>query len=284
MKIKKIRTYRIISQITVFILLNLGLVIGFYGFPVPVFYCHASPFASTICPIGAIEYAVIVAPILLVYIFGVLTLFSIIFGRAMCGWACPIGALQDIFSIKSKFKTIKFLDDHHFRLFKYIILVLIPIGSYILKDKIFTDIGPVGGLTATIPTLLIMPQGLEPIEPFFIIKMILTVAFLILILFVMKGWCKYFCPLGAYFALHNSFSLITIKYTKTKCLDCPIPLCAKACPMNLDPRKDIDSGECIRCGRCVDACITDALQYGIRFIPTIESNTITKTGKNHDME
>jgi len=270
LKKRNIRTYRILTQILVLIGLNIGLVVGFYGFPVPVFFCHASPSATALCPIGAIEYAVIVAPMILVYIFGVLTLFGIIFGRAMCGWACPMGALQDLLSLKTKYKTIFRMDKYKLRWMKYIILLLIPILSFIFKDKVFTDICPIGGLTATVPTLLINPYGFQPIQPFFTIKMILTVLFMILIILVTRGWCKYFCPLGAYFAAFNRVSLVTIKYEGGKCINCPVPLCAAACPMNLDPRKDIDSGECIRCGRCVDACPTSALYYALRVSPFIE--------------
>ena len=272
LKKRNIRRYRILTQVLVFIALNMGLVVGFYGIPAPVFYCHASPFATMIAPIGAIEYAVIVAPMILVYIFGVLTLFGIIFGRAMCGWACPIGALQDLLSLKAKFKSTPKMDKYKLRWIKYLILLLIPIISFIFKEKALTDICPIGGLTATIPTLLINPYGFQPIQPFFTIKMILTVLFMVLIILVTRGWCKYFCPLGAYFAAFNRDSLITIKYEGGKCIDCPVPLCAAACPMNLDPRKEIDSGECIRCGRCVDACPTNALHYSLRYSPIVVHN------------
>ena len=259
----KIRTYRITTQFLIFVALNMGLVIGFYGFPAPTFYCHGCPFASTLCPIGAIQYAVIVSPILLVYIFGVLTLFGGIFGRGTCGWACPIGSLQDLVGLKVKYKKSEKLDKIKFRWFKYVVLILLIVLSYIFMDKVFCDICPVGGLTATIPTFLLMPT-LTPVEPFFMIKMILTVLFLILIILISREWCKYFCPLGAYFSIFNKISLLTIKYNGNKCLSCAVPLCKESCPMNIDPTKDIDSVECIRCGRCVEACPANALKFTIR--------------------
>ena len=259
----KLRTYRITTQILVFIALNLGLIIGFYGFPAPAFYCHGCPFATALCPIGAIQYAVIVAPILLVYIFGVLTLFGGLFGRIPCGWACPIGALQDLTGLKVKYKTSRRLDKIKFRWFKYAVLVLLIIFAYLLSDKVFCDICPIGGLTASLPTIILVP-GLAPVEPFFIIKMVITGLFLLLIILISRGWCKYFCPLGAYFSLFNRVSLVTIKYEENKCINCPVPLCQKNCPMNIDPRNEIDSVECIRCGRCVEACPTNALKFGIR--------------------
>ncbi len=261
---RKIRTYRITVQFLVFVALNMGLVIGFYGFPPPTFYCHGCPFASTLCPLGAIQYAVIVAPLLLVYILGVLTLFASIFGRAPCGWACPIGALQDLAGLKTKYKRSAFMDRAKMRWFKYAVLVSIFLLPIIFHDKVFCDICPIGGLTATVPTLILMP-GLAPMEPFFMVKMILTVLFLVLIILVTRGWCKYFCPLGAYLSVFNKVSLVTIKFDGSKCLNCTISLCKASCPMNIDPMKDIDSVECIRCGRCVYACPSGALKFGIRY-------------------
>ncbi|MBR1647789.1 MAG: 4Fe-4S binding protein, partial [Selenomonadaceae bacterium] len=32
------------------------------------------------------------------------------------------------------------------------------------------------------------------------------------------------------------------------------------CPLNLDPTKEFDSAECVRCGRCVENCPSKALQ------------------------
>ena len=46
------------------------------------------------------------------------------------------------------------------------------------------------------------------------------------------------------------------------CVNCG--LCARTCKMNVDPHKNPNSCECIRCRECVDACPKHALSMGIR--------------------
>ncbi len=256
----KLRTYRITMQFLIFVSLNLGLIISFHGFPLPVFYCHACPFATALCPLGAMEYAVIVSPILILYIFGVLSLFGGTFGRATCGWACPIGALQDLIGKKAKYRDVKKL--RPFRYVKYILLILTLILSYLLSEKVFCDYCPIGFLTGTIPTLIIMPGFVEPLEPFFIIKIILTFGFFILVLSIVRGWCKYICPIGAQLSLFNKISLVKITYDESKCSFCY--MCRRVCPMGIDPMRESDSPECIRCGRCVEICPQKALKFELR--------------------
>ncbi|MGC8912918.1 MAG: 4Fe-4S binding protein [Thermoplasmata archaeon] len=254
----KIRTYRITLQFLIFVTLNLGLLIGFYGIPFPFFYCHACPAATGLCPIGAEQYAVIVDPFLLLYILSFLFLIAVLFGRATCGWGCPVGTLQDLFALKSRHRDLK---DRFARFGKFIVLVLTIVLSFVFSTKVFTDICPIGFLTGTIPTLLLIPGYVEPMSPYFYIKFALTVIFFVMIYFVARSWCRYICPLGAQFSIFNKISVVKIAKT-VKCVECKA--CALSCPMGLAPWKDTDSIECIRCGRCVEACKRDGLNFSIR--------------------
>ncbi|MEE0525907.1 MAG: 4Fe-4S binding protein, partial [Faecalibacterium prausnitzii] len=49
--------------------------------------------------------------------------------------------------------------------------------------------------------------------------------------------------------------------------------CAKACKMDVDITKTPNHAECIRCGMCMKACPTDAIQY--KFGLGDQSNTET---------
>ncbi|MEM4293402.1 MAG: 4Fe-4S binding protein [Thermoplasmata archaeon] len=256
----KLRTYRITLQFLVFVTLNLGLVIGFYGIPLPFFYCHACPAAVGLCPVGAEQYGVIVNPFLLLYFLGTIFLIALIFGRATCGWGCPVGALQDLFGLKSRYRELK---DGGARYAKFGILAFTLLFSYIFMEKVFTDICPVGFLTATLPTLILIPGYVEPMSPFFEVKVFLTLLLFLLIYFVARGWCRYICPLGAQLSLFNRISITYIKLNKERCVDCGA--CKKHCPMGIDPRKHTDSFECIRCGRCIEACNKKALGYALRW-------------------
>lgn len=256
----RLRTYRITLQFLIFVALNLGLLIGFFPIPVPFFYCHACPSAIGLCPIGAEQYAVIVNPFLFLYLLAAIFFVAAIFGRATCGWGCPVGALQDLFALKSRHRIVK---DRIPRYGKFLVLILTLILSYVFMEKVFTDICPVGFLTATIPTLILIPGYVEPLQPFLAIKIGLTAILFILIYFVARGWCRYICPLGAQLALFNRISVLSIKKHKEKCIDCGV--CTKHCPMGIDPRKETDSLECIRCGRCVEACARKALSFELRW-------------------
>ena len=80
-------------------------------------------------------------------------------------------------------------------------------------------------------------------------------------IFIYRPFCKYICPLGAFYALFQKISLIRMRVDENKCVDCGI--CAKTCKMNVNPRKTPNSNECIRCRECVNACPMHALSMNI---------------------
>ena len=93
----KLQLKRLYFQIILFFTANLGAVGLKTGFCYPFFYCQACPAATSACPLRALENSVykqsfewrfLVYPLLIIGFFGITT------GRAICGWACPIGLLQ----------------------------------------------------------------------------------------------------------------------------------------------------------------------------------------------
>ena len=77
-----------------------------------------------------------------------------------------------------------------------------------------------------------------------------------------RPFCKWLCPLGAFYALFNRVSLFQMKVDKNKCVSCG--KCARACKMDVDVTKTPNHTECIRCGMCIRACPTKAVcfRYG----------------------
>ncbi|MBU4189660.1 MAG: 4Fe-4S binding protein, partial [Candidatus Thermoplasmatota archaeon] len=176
----KISDYRLISQTVFFVLSNLGF-IGITGLIYPFFYCYACPLADAACPIGILEHAVLGDYLLFVYLLGFIGVIGVIFGRFFCGWACPIGFLQDIFGFLFRNKKIKGLKvkpetEHKLRYTKYFVLIGTIIGTYITGQLAFTLICPIGGLTATMPTLALYP-GKYVFGRFFLAKMLGVVLF-----------------------------------------------------------------------------------------------------------
>ena len=74
-----------------------------------------------------------------------------------------------------------------------------------------------------------------------------------------RPFCKWLCPLGAFYALLNRVSLFQMQVDTHKCVSCGA--CAKACKMDVDITKNPNHAECIRCGMCMKACPTDAICY-----------------------
>jgi len=93
----KFQIKRIIAQISFLITANLGALGIKTGFCYPFFYCQACPAADAACPIRAIEKSVFQGSFawkLFLYPFAILGTVGVVSGRAVCGWACPIGLLQ----------------------------------------------------------------------------------------------------------------------------------------------------------------------------------------------
>lgn len=266
----KLQIKRSISQIIFAISANLGAFGLKTGFCYPFFYCNACPAATSACPIRAIEIGVSKAdwnwkffffPILAIGSIG------IIFGRAVCGWVCPIGSLQRVTGrfarrLKKRFPVISKLGQHkverYLRYIKYFDLIGLAIIIPIFISFMFTDICPVGFLVGTVPISALSPGEYIPNE-FFYTALVVFVLFIILIFVVERGWCKYFCPVGAMFAPFNKISIYHVDVNKQKCTACNI--CSDVCPMGIDiPNMHRDS-ECILCGKCVEKCSKGYIKF-----------------------
>ena len=266
----RLQIKRLISQMFFLLLANLGALRIKTGFCYPFFYCHGCPAASAGCPLGTIEHAVYRGKIgwmLLLYPLLFIATIGMVFGRAICGWACPIGLLQRATYPISQRRSIKKLSQkispvllRYARFIKYLNLVLLVFLTTYFIGFMFTNICPVGFLTGTIPILALNYGQFVP-NQFFYVALIIFILFIILILLSGRGWCKYFCPLGALLAPFNKISLLHIEIETDKCLHCN--LCSDACPMGIDVPNMNRSPECILCGRCIDVCPQNIIHFKV---------------------
>ena len=118
---------------------------------------------------------------------------------------------------------------------------------------------PAGTLEGGVPLVLLNLGGLHlEIGTLFFWKLAVLLLILAACLFIYRPFCKYLCPLGAFYGLLNRVSLYRMRPESEKCVSCGA--CTKSCPMQVDPAKTPNSAECIRCGACVRACPTGALR------------------------
>ena len=270
----KFQIKRLISQILIFFSANLGALNFRTGFCYPFFYCNSCPSATSACPLRALEQSVYQMSFkwrLLVYPLLILGFFGTTSGRAICGWACPIGLLQrgtgKIARYFKKYNSIKKLGqlkiEQYFRYIKYLNLIFLVFFTTAFFGFMFTEICPIGILTGTIPTLILYP-GKFVLNPFFWIAFIIFIKFIILIFTIERGWCRYFCPVGAILAPFNKISILHVSLEKKEifdkeCLHCNA--CSNICPMGIDVINMKRDPECILCGKCINICPKNLIKF-----------------------
>lgn len=238
---------------------------------VPGLNCYSCPAASGACPIGSFQAVVGSSKFgFSYYITGFLILLGVLLGRFICGFLCPFGWLQELLhKIPSKKLSTKKLKPLTY--LKYIILllavVLLPalaVNDVGMGDPFFCKyICPQGVLEGAIPLSLVNEGIRAALGTLFVQKLFILLTVVALSILFYRPFCKWICPLGAFYALLNKISLLEIKMDEQKCVSCG--KCAASCKMDVDVRKTPNHAECIRCGKCITACPAEALCFHYGF-------------------
>ena len=174
------------------------------------------------------------------------------YGRYLCGFVCPYGALarlQEWFRFRSKTRRQKILG--RLSILAVCALLSAITFSYWIDWRVFSEGSPFA--RAVSATFL---GGM-------------TLAFYATLRYIGLTFCRDWCPSGVYFALlgHNTINGVEFAHPEA-CTECKA--CEKACPMDLSPT-ELSGGAwrggsglysdtmsnfslCIRCGDCVNAC------------------------------
>lgn len=236
---------------------------------VPGLNCYSCPGALGSCPIGALQTALGAKHQFPFYALGWMMLFGVILGRLVCGLLCPFGLVQDLLhKIPVPKWKVRGKLDRAARYLKYVVLlaavIALPaffIGKTGLGTPYFCKyICPAGTLEGGIPQMIANPQIRQLAGALFNWKVVLLAAILIWSMFLSRPFCRYLCPLGAFYSLFNKCGFYQMRVDETKCVDCK--KCERACPMGVEVTKNINSPECIRCGKCRDICSVKAIQCG----------------------
>ncbi len=228
-----------------YVFLGLSTVVGFLVFAPMLPYQFQTVLLGKAAQLGvpvALAIAVLVVFVVL----------SFAFGRAFCGYVCPIGAVQELLS--------------H-----------VPVRKLRLSNKR----GPFAIRILVLVAFLVLASGfsigmlrylgireffhLEASSAFFYVFLGLTVTSA----FFYRPFCRFLCPYGALLSIAAGWSRFKLRRNE-ECTECG--KCERVCPTN--EAGDADSKqECYLCNRCKDACPTSGIRYTLRVRPPGEATS-----------
>ena len=182
---------------------------------------------------------------LIIWFFVLLSL--VIWGRGtFCGWLCPYGALQEFshnIGRLLKLPRIRLSESLNSKLIniKYVVLASL-ILSVIFAPNISEYIIEIEPFKTSI-TLIFDREWPYVVYALF---------WLFLGMFLFNGFCRYFCPLGAFLSLMGRFQFLDWLPRRNECGN-PCNNCHKSCNYQAIDKKDghIQYAECFQCLDCV---------------------------------
>lgn len=242
-------------------------------FCVPGLNCYSCPGALGACPIGALQAVLGSSHYQFsYYVVGTLILFGFLLGRLVCGFLCPFGLFQDLlYKIKIPKHELPRKIDRPLRNLKYVVFVVMVVALPIFATNAYGTgspafckwICPAGTLEGGIPLIVANEQFRSILGWLFTWKTVVLAVILVSSTFIYRPFCKYLCPLGAFYALFSKMSLTRMTVDQTACSKCHI--CEKNCRMQVDILHNINSSECIRCGICQKSCPNHCINFTFGF-------------------
>ena len=176
---------------------------------------------------------------------------TILLGRFFCGWMCAFGTIGDLAYLlsgrvmKHNLKMNEKVDSV-LKYVKYIVLFICVIVIWTLNNTFFSKFSPWDAFG-------LLPDFSTAISTF-LIGLIVFLLVIIGSFFIERFFCRYLCPLGAFFVLVSKFRIVKIRKPTEKCGKCRI--CTNNCPMGIPLYKMdiVKSGECIDCMNCLQSC------------------------------
>ncbi|UCE13201.1 MAG: 4Fe-4S binding protein [Candidatus Heimdallarchaeota archaeon] len=192
-----------------------------------------------------------------ILVLGILLGSSLLVGRIFCGFACPLGALQELLS-KINFKSdLKANKESKYR---------IEVSSQVPTLIRWGFFGVL--LFLTLESIVILPvfnpmSGFSffqtPFAPTVVIPFVGLIVVGITSVFLYRPWCRFLCPFGAGSSLCSQFA--GTKYQRTDdCTECGA--CEEICPTQ-EASIDSKKAECYYCNRCVEVCPENAIVFNL---------------------
>lgn len=193
-------------------------------------------------------------------VFALMFVAALFFGRAFCGFLCPVGGLQECAMLVND-KPPKQGWKNYIKYIIWIIWITGVILSFIFRKN-----------TLSLNIFYETDYGISvsDIYSYIIYYGIILLVFIPAIIFGKRVFCHYFCWMAPFMVLGSRLGRLLhikrleLKADKDKCIGCNV--CDKVCPMSLKVSKKVEDGkmyddECILCGACADQCPKKAIIY-----------------------
>jgi polyferredoxin len=298
-KYRALQLLRILSQAVFFIVfLRLLFLTRFTGVdyiasPVEVFF-HFDPLLALATTIASRAFFAAFA------LAGITVALTLVAGRFVCGWVCPLGSIHQFFSFV--FKKARLLkprpeDKSRGRLaWKYYVLVAVLAASVFAVDLVgiadplsflyrsfAAGVVPWFSRAGSALTGLLYAAGLGSAgdaltqlfgtlslnstfyQGFFL--SLLFIGAVLLNISKERFWCRYLCPAGALLGLLSRWNIGKVRIDMEKCIKCN--LCTLQCQTQANPypNEGWRSSECVYCYTCAAVCPTAAVRFPVKAAP-----------------
>jgi ferredoxin len=201
----------------------------------------------------------------------VTTLLTLFVGRFFCGFACPLGALNQFtgwLARRGQGLAVRVEANRHRRaqnLKNYLLAFLLALALMGSGQTGIFDPLPLlhRSVNLALAPLADNRLGLLSDEPrFYASAWLLGVVFLGVVglnLVLPRFFCRFVCPLGALFGLLSRVTPWRIGKTTDNCGDCRI--CEEFCEGACRPSGTIISGECVLCLNCLNRCPASRITF-----------------------
>ncbi len=233
----------------------------------PGLNCYSCPGDMGSCPIGALQAVVSGRKHgFSFYVIGILIFFGVMLGRVICAFLCLFGLVQDLlYKIPLPKLKVPHKADRLLRYLKYVVLLVLVIilptfaaNRFGIGDPWFCKwLCPAGTLEGGLPLMAANENLRQAAGGLFTWKLAVLIVLLLASVVIYRPFCKYLCPLGAFYGLFSKVSIFSMEVDKEKCTLCGA--CEKSCKMGVKIRDEINSAECIRCGDCIGSCPEGAI-------------------------
>ncbi|HYW79049.1 MAG TPA: 4Fe-4S binding protein [Thermoguttaceae bacterium] len=179
---------------------------------------------------------------------------AIVGNKLICGWACPFGALQELFYSLPVLNRLKRKKVPHG------VSNTIRGGLFVLMLLIL--FGLVGGKKGFVIYHFVNPFNLFNLRfesPTILLTVVVT---LVAALAIYRPFCQLLCPFGFVSWLAERISLVRVRVDLNRCNACGA--CARACPTQSAEHtvnRKIFGADCYSCARCLNVCPEEAIAY-----------------------